>query len=49
MKHGKDDQVIFDKKQIHKMKNFFEQLDTESKGYIDINDLEEMLISLGLT
>lgn len=49
MKHGKEEQVYFDQKQIHKIKNFFEQLDTENKGYIDIHDLEEMLISLGLT
>ena len=49
MKHGKEEQVYFDQKQIHKIKDFFEQLDTESKGYIDIQDLEEMLISLGLT
>lgn len=48
MKHGKDEQVYFDQKQIHKIKDFFEQLDTDNKGYVEIQDLEDMLVSLGL-
>ena len=49
MKHGKENLVYYDQKQIHNIKSFFEQLDSERKGYIGIKDLEEMLVSLGLT
>lgn len=49
MKHGKESQVYYDQKQIHNIKGFFEQLDAEGKGYIGLMDLEEMLVSLGLT
>lgn len=49
MKHGKQNMVYYDKKQIHHIKGFFEQLDAENKGYIGVADVEEILVSLGLT
>lgn len=48
MKHGKENLVYYDQKQLHNIKGFFEQLDADGKGYIGIQDLEEMLVSLGL-
>lgn len=47
-KHGKKKFIDFNDKQRTKLKQYFSSLDNDGSGVIDIEELEEPLISLGL-
>ena len=41
--------VYFDKQQLRLIQQYFEQMDTDKNGYIGVPEIEETLLSLGLS
>ena len=48
MRKGKGYLVDFDRRERRKLKDFFNAMDRKKEGYISLDQLEEMLLGLGL-
>lgn len=48
MRKGKGYLVDFDRRERRKLKDFFNAMDKKKEGYISLDQLEEMLLGLGL-
>jgi Ca2+-binding EF-hand superfamily protein len=48
MKKGRGYLLDFDRRERRKLKDFFNSVDNRKEGYISLDQLEEMLLGLGL-
>lgn len=49
LKRGMNKHVYFDNDQVKRIRKYFNELDSDMSGMVSANEIEEMLISLGLT
>lgn len=48
IKRGKKSMLYYDKDQLRRIREYFDQLDVEKCGFISLDQIEEVLTSFGL-